>query len=146
MTQVLLVEDDSATLFVLRETLVDLGYQILEATTGQEALERLRTAEAPLLVLLDYRMPGMDGMSLLQVVAADPRLVATHAYVLMSASARELPELVEALHFPAPVDLLPKPFELEELWAILAQATRRLNVSGLSSSVDLARRDGLESE
>jgi DNA-binding response OmpR family regulator len=67
MTTLLLVEDDARIREALRLALTDEGYQVIEAGTGEQALDRLAKAAAskapePDVVLLDLMLPGMDGL------------------------------------------------------------------------------------
>lgn len=70
---VLLVEDNPASLELMRYLLHSAGHTTLLATNGHEALERLRDGR-PDLVLTDIQMPGMDGYELLAHLRADPVL------------------------------------------------------------------------
>ena len=64
-TTVLVVDDDVEVLSVTTDMLKQLGYRVTGATSGQEALERLSEMGAqPELAVLDYAMPGMNGMTL----------------------------------------------------------------------------------
>jgi DNA-binding response OmpR family regulator len=63
MTTLLLVEDDPRIREALRLALTDEGYHVLEAATGEQALEQLASGAAePDVVLLDLMLPGMDGL------------------------------------------------------------------------------------
>jgi two-component system, OmpR family, response regulator MtrA len=63
MTTLLLVEDDPRIREALRLALIDEGYHVLEAATGEQALDRLAGGAAePDVVLLDLMLPGMDGL------------------------------------------------------------------------------------
>jgi CheY-like chemotaxis protein len=69
---VLVVDDEFASLEVLALLLTGEGFRLFTAGDGQEALERL--AEAPMaLVITDYKMPRMDGSELCLSMLADPR-------------------------------------------------------------------------
>jgi CheY-like chemotaxis protein len=69
---VLVVDDEYASLEVLALLLRGEGFRLFTAADGQEALERL--AEAPMsLVITDYKMPRMDGNELCLSMLADPR-------------------------------------------------------------------------
>ena len=59
--KVLVVDDDPQIRRVMKATLVGHGYEVVEARTGEDALERF-PREMPSLVLLDMNMPGMDGL------------------------------------------------------------------------------------
>jgi len=65
--RILVVDDDSLSREFLIEAVCALGYESCSATNGHEAIERIRT-EHPDLVLTDMRMPGMDGMELVESV------------------------------------------------------------------------------
>jgi DNA-binding response OmpR family regulator len=64
---VLIVEDDEVVRTLLRLTLPEEGYEIVEAVDGEHALEVLAQA-TPALVLLDWRMPGRSGREVLQEI------------------------------------------------------------------------------
>jgi PAS domain S-box-containing protein len=63
----LVLEDDEPTREMLRRTLVNLGYQVTEATNGREGIERLQE-QVPSAILLDLMMPEMDGFQFLEEV------------------------------------------------------------------------------
>jgi len=64
MKKILLVEDDSHLQFLIKEELVDEGYDVSVASNGKEALSRLFDGDEtePDLIILDIRMPKMDGL------------------------------------------------------------------------------------
>lgn len=110
---ILVVDDDQATATFLDTLLVNEGYEVLKAT-GETAL-RLARERPPALVLLDRRMPDVDGPELARRLRADPR-TATIPLVLMSADAR-FPEGMEGVVD----DWLAKPFHLTALFDILVR-------------------------
>src|SRR5947209_8792639 len=69
---VLFVDDSPANLRSLRAILDDLGQHLVEARSGEEALERLK-AEEFAAVLLDVRMPGLSGFDTAKLIRADER-------------------------------------------------------------------------
>ena len=73
---VLVVEDEPLVRFVLTETLLDDGYQVLEAGNAGEALDQLRSRTDISAVITDVRMPGeMDGIGLARAIATEwPRI------------------------------------------------------------------------
>lgn len=64
---ILLVDDEKDIREVLVLPLADMGYRIFEAENGRQALEKFRHSQAPI-VLTDIKMPGMDGIELLQKI------------------------------------------------------------------------------
>jgi len=69
--KILLVDDDPFSNFFLREVLAN-EYQVEIATSGQEALARVHSADKPDLILLDVLMPGMDGFEVCRNLRRDP--------------------------------------------------------------------------
>src|ERR1017187_2888295 len=67
MKKILIVEDEIAYLKLLKSQLSAKGYQIIEATNGEKGLEAAKR-ENPDLILLDIRMPVMDGMVMLNLL------------------------------------------------------------------------------
>lgn len=122
MATVLVVDDDKAVRQAVRAALEDAHHTVLEAGSGERALELLREARGePLVVLLDLRMPGVSGFDLLREVERDPALGEQHAFILLSGDDQSLP-VVSALRSATILAGIPKPFEVETLLEIVAQA------------------------
>jgi CheY-like chemotaxis protein len=119
--QLLLVEDDRGVRDAIEDYLEDEGYSVLSANDGEQALSLLGGLSDPCLVVLDVRMPVMDGVEFMRQFRARPWLK-HHRVVLMSAS--ELaPEISGA---PGVVGLLQKPFELERLLSLVQAEVAQL--------------------
>ena len=73
MPQVLIVDDDEAVRRLLELLLKTAGYDTVTATNGVEGLEQMRR-QLPCLVLLDIKMPEMDGFEFRRQQLADPHL------------------------------------------------------------------------
>lgn len=129
MPRILIVDDDTAIREILREALEEEGYDVVEASDGVEGLERLRSSQERLVVLLDQLMPRLNGIGVLKAARADPLLANRHAYILLTARRRvSLP--VAELATTLPLSLIQKPFDLEPLLQAIAQAARRLEAAG----------------
>lgn len=127
MQEVLVVDDDETIRRVLRMALEDTGYAVSEAAEGRPALAHLRAASDGLIVLLDLNMPGMDGIALLEAVAACQDLMRRHALVLMTAASdRTMPLALLKQLQDLRVPVLPKPFHLDDLLAAVRHAETRL--------------------
>ena len=74
--RILVIEDDAASLELVRYLLAAAGHTVLLAHHGAEGLESARAAR-PDLIVTDLHMPGMDGMTLLRHLRQDPALAAT---------------------------------------------------------------------
>lgn len=123
---VLVVEDDDAIRATVHAVLAEEGYTVFDAPDGRPALTRLRESPDPSVVLLDLNMPGMDGVQVLQAVAAHETLATRHAYLLLSAYAQDLSTAVSTLLRQLHVPVVRKPFELDVLVDAVAAATARL--------------------
>lgn len=122
---VLVVDDDEDIRFTTRSVLEEEGYAVLLAADGEEALRYLRALPRPKLVLLDLRMPEMDGHVFLRALQADTELASIPVIILSAASE----EVATGLPYPS----LRKPFELEALLRAVAAhvpASRTLPASG----------------
>lgn len=80
MKKILVVEDELAYLNLLRNQLVRQGYKVTVATDGKKGLEKART-QLPDLILLDIRMPVMDGITMLELLRKDAKT--KHTKVIM---------------------------------------------------------------
>lgn len=101
-TKVLIVDDDEATLSALADLLEFEGYRVEKARDGKDALEKLRSS-APGLVLLDLKMPVMDGWQFLTERAKDSSASETPVVLLSG-----LPFIPNA---PGVADFLSKPID-----------------------------------
>lgn len=121
--RVLIVDDEAAIRRALRPPLVELGFQIHEASRGEEALQLLHSTQVDV-VLLDINMPGIGGIETLRRIrAAAPRLPVLMVTVLDGEE-----EKVEALELGAD-DYITKPFSTGELLARVRAALRRAPTS-----------------
>jgi CheY-like chemotaxis protein len=66
---ILLVEDDFMNMKLAQHVLESQGYNVVKATTGQEALQQLK-ASTPDLILMDVQLPDIDGMTLVRIIRA----------------------------------------------------------------------------
>lgn len=123
---VLVADDEEDLRATLRTLLEGEGYAVSEAGDGAAALTAIRTSTEPMVVLLDLLMPVMSGDAVLAAVAADPILAARDAYVLLTADSRPLlaplAQVIAALN----VQIVAKPFDIDVLLAVVAQAAARL--------------------
>ncbi len=103
---ILLVDDTPANLVALRAILEDLGPILVEVRSGEEAIAQLMAVEFAV-VLLDVRMPGLNGFETAQVIRADVRLRHT-PIIFLTADDIERPELEQGYALGA-VDFLAKP-------------------------------------
>lgn len=120
---ILVVDDEQATRKAIALVMVDEGYTVLQASNGAEALAVLRAVAGPLVVLLDWMMPVMDGLELLRTVATEPGSgLGRHAYVFMSDAFPAGLSQVAALPKTLRISILIKPFTIALLMEKVAEA------------------------
>ncbi|HZC06618.1 MAG TPA: response regulator [Ktedonobacterales bacterium] len=123
---VLVVDDDAAIRETLHQLLVDDGYAVMLAPDGVVALDMLREAPHPMVVLLDLMMPRLDGFGVLAAVMADHRLQRQHRFVIMTASASALSGPTAPVIEQLGALSLIKPFNIEHLLELVAEAASHL--------------------
>jgi len=109
--RILVVDDQQSNMQVLAGMLMQQGYEIEPATSGQQALDKLAARPVDL-ILLDALMPGMDGFEVCQKVRAQPALAEIPVIFLSAADEKSF--IVRALESGA-VDYVTKPFNQTEL-------------------------------
>ena len=116
---VLIVDDERSIRVSLRTILSNIGFEIIEAARGEEALSLVRTAQFDA-VLLDINMPGIGGVE----VCRQMRKKSARLPIVMLTVQGSEDRKVEALDAGAD-DYITKPFQLRELIARLKAAVRR---------------------
>ena len=120
-TKILIVDDDADIRDVLRLTLAEENYEVLEAEDGEAALKIIYT-KAPDLVLVDYKMPKLDGREVCRRVKKD--LLLRHLPIIMVTGKGDVNDKVGGLDAGAD-DYVVKPFEPKELSARIRMVLRR---------------------
>jgi len=116
MENILIIDDERNYLLILEDLLTDEGYQVFTADTAEQGLHIFQENELDV-VITDMKMPGMDGMSLLERVhMADPELP-----VIMLTAFGSVEKAVEAMRKGA-YDYIEKPFKNDELKLTIRKA------------------------
>ena len=131
---ILVIEDDAAILFGLRDNLQRAGYVVRSAGDGHQGLELVRTLR-PDLVLLDLMLPGLSGHELCRRI----RTEGLEMPVIMLTALGEEAQVVRGLNLGAD-DYVTKPFGIAELMARVAGLLRRRR----SGSPEVVRFGSLE--
>jgi two-component system, OmpR family, KDP operon response regulator KdpE len=121
--KILVVDDDPQIRRVMKATLVGHNYEVVEARTGEDALETI-PKESPNLILLDMNMPGMGGLETCRTI----RNASDTPVIILSVRNTER-DKVAALDAGAD-DYVTKPFGIEELLARIRAALRRSSTEG----------------
>ena len=125
--RILVVDDEPQIRRIMRTTLIGAGYEVDDAKTGEEALEKVR-AFRPGLVLLDINMPGMGGIATCKAIRSDAGV----AIIMLTVRDTEA-DKVQALDAGAD-DFVTKPFSTPELMARIRAALRRVPVAQTSAA------------
>jgi two-component system, sensor histidine kinase and response regulator len=137
--RLLIVDDTPQNLRLISDFLAEQGFELMLTRSGQQALEKIRLG-TPDLVLLDVRMPGMDGFEVCRRLKAEPA-VADIPVIFMTAL-DDTSHKVEGFRLGA-VDYVTKPIQREELVARIRNHLQlhRLQRELLSQSADLAAKN-----
>src|SRR3984893_2387440 len=127
---ILVVDDEPQIRRVLRATLSSTGYEVIEAQSGQEAIEMVVT-ERPELILLDVNMPGMSGLE-----ACNKIRMSFDGPIIMVTVRNTERDKIAALDAGAD-DYIVKPFAIGDLLARIRAALRRSNPAELLPGIEL---------
>jgi signal transduction histidine kinase len=135
---ILVVDDTPANLRLLTQMLGEQGYRVRPVPSGARALDAAR-AEPPDLILLDIKMPGMDGYQVCEALKATPQT--REIPVIFISAIDEVEDKVKAFLLGG-VDYITKPFQFEE---VLARVETHLTIANLQQQLqayaeDLERR------
>jgi CheY-like chemotaxis protein len=127
MAKILLVEDDTIQIELIRKHLEPIGYVILVARNGEEGI-RLAQKEKPDLILMDMIMPGMHGLEATIKLKENPL---TESIPIMALTIMSSPKFVQECYRAGIVGYLKKPFDLrvllESVERVVGKPVRRIN-------------------
>lgn len=119
--KILVADDDAIHRTILETVLTGIGHDVVTVTNGLDAWLALSGPDAPLLAVMDWIMPGLEGPQICARVRAEPRLESTYLILLTSRESKE--HIVQGLDAGAN-DYLTKPFHEAELVARVAAGVR----------------------
>ncbi|HOC29338.1 MAG TPA: response regulator [Treponemataceae bacterium] len=123
MNKILVVEDDDSVSELVSSVLRESGYEVLVASSAEEAKKRIST-ERPMLAIVDIILPGQGGMDLiLELHSTSPTLgiILTSGKIDMNKSTFKV-----LAHQFGVLSILPKPFTIEELLATVTEAIEKI--------------------
>ncbi len=130
MSHVLIVDDEPSICWAFQEFLREEGHEVSVASSAEQAFEM--TAETPPdAIVLDVRLPGMDGISAMEKLHAQVR----HAPIVVITAFGNLETAVRALDAGA-FDYLTKPFDLEDAAEVVRRALQSAETPSESASID----------
>jgi two-component system phosphate regulon sensor histidine kinase PhoR len=131
--QVLVVDDELNIREGSQRILSRVGFDVLKASTGLEALSLLESQTIPI-ILLDLKMPGMDGMEVLKRI----RQLHEEILVIVITGFATVETAIEAMKQGA-YDFIPKPFEPEQLRLVVKRAAEKLQLTREAQSLERER-------
>lgn len=123
--RILIAEDDPVSRRLLEATLVKCGYDVTVACDGTEALQVLQSKGAPRLAILDWMMPGMDGLTICRKIRGASGSQSTYIILLTARGQRD--DIVAGLEAGAD-DYITKPFHREEFHARVQVGVRTMEL------------------
>src|SRR5512139_433749 len=123
--RILVAEDDLTSQRMLESVLSKWGYPVVSARDGNEAWRIIREEDPPEILILDWMMPGKEGVEICRLLREAPPK--TPHYTILLTSRDDKGDVVTGLEAGAD-DYIKKPFEREELRARIRAATRILNL------------------
>jgi two-component system response regulator AtoC len=130
--RILVVDDEYLIRWTLQQNLTKEGYEVLLAETGEEALEKV-DGEAPDLMLLDIKLPGMDGYEVLEkVIRIDQSIIP-----IMITAYEDVEGVVKVMKLGA-FDYITKPFDFDKVRLSIRKA---LEASQLKREIKHLRRE-----
>lgn len=123
--KVLIAEDEPVSRRLLEGALARWGYQVVVAADGEQAWKILQETDSPMLIVLDWLMPGLDGVDVCRRAREDVRL--NSAYILLLTSRTSKEDVVQGLEAGAD-DYVTKPFDAAELRARIQVGARLVSL------------------
>ena len=121
--KVLIAEDDPASNALVKNLLFRWGFDVVTTFDGTEALKALREKDAPQIVIMDWMMPGIDGLEVCRRLREDEKGGDLYTYVIMLTAKGEKQDVVSGIDAGAD-DYIVKPFDKEELRARIRTGQR----------------------
>ena len=123
MTKILVADDDPVSQALLVRSLSQAGYPVSQCDNGDKALALLKRVDCPTVGILDWMMPGLDGLQVCRALKENGG--SNLIYLILLTSKGERSDIVEGLEAGAD-DYMTKPFDLQELRARVSVGVRVL--------------------
>jgi two-component system response regulator AtoC len=135
MRKILIIDDDKDMRSVLSDLVMSEGYEAVVAGHGKTALKEI-SSHSPDLILLDIRLPGIDGMTLLEKIKEIDRNI----IIIMITGHGDIKDAVRAMKLGA-VDYITKPFDNNEIMATIRKALQTGRPDNKSQNIVLSMRE-----
>jgi two-component system cell cycle response regulator len=112
--KILIAEDDVTSRLILENMLTKWGYDVVSATNGSDAWVQLQGEDAPRLLILDWMMPGIEGVEICRRIRENSRSEEQYTYVMLLTAKESKENIVTGMEAGAD-DYITKPFDMHEL-------------------------------
>jgi len=136
-SNILIVDDTTENLQLLSNILKDSGYKVRPATSGKLALQAVE-AKKPDLILLDIKMPEMDGYEVCTILKENPKT--KDIPILFISALNDLNDKLKAFHVGG-LDYITKPFQFEE---VKARVSTHLQLKAYQDKMEEKVKEGVE--
>jgi len=137
MKKVLIVEDEKIIRDFVIINLKRSGYEVIEASSGEEGIELFNSNPDIDIAILDVMLPGIDGFTVCDTIRKKSNTV---GIIILSAKAQEMDKVTGLM--TGADDYIPKPFSPSELTARVDSLYRRVNIKSPQQKVDEILEDG----
>ncbi len=114
MMKILIAEDDSTSRLILENMLTKWGYDVVSTNDGNDAWKKLQEEDAPRLVILDWMMPGIEGIEICRRLRENSKSEDQYTYVTLLTAKESKENIVTGMEAGAD-DYITKPFNTHEL-------------------------------
>ncbi len=138
--KILVAEDEKTSRILLEKILAKWGYEVVSATDGHEAWEKLQSEDAPKLAILDWMMPGIEGIEVCRKLRQQEQGDEQYTYVILLTAKDSKESIIEGMEAGAD-DYIVKPFDQNEMRVRIRAGQRivRLQSELLATQKDLLR-------
>ncbi|MEJ2655626.1 MAG: diguanylate cyclase [Desulfobacterales bacterium] len=112
--KILIAEDDVTSRLILENMLTKWGYDVVSATNGDDAWEKLQQEDSPRLVILDWMMPGIEGIEICRRIRENSKSEDQYTYITLLTAKESKKNIVTGMEAGAD-DYVTKPFDMHEL-------------------------------
>ena len=112
--KILIAEDDLTSRLILENMLTKWGYDVVSATNGTDAWGKLQEEDAPRLLILDWMMPGIEGVEICKRIRKNSKSEDQYTYVMLLTAKESKENIVTGMEAGAD-DYITKPFDMHEL-------------------------------